>query len=61
VKKPSPKSSAPWNILALDKRPVIVAVVGPNGAGKSTFYEAHLKPAGLRFLNADVMAGEIGN
>ena len=44
----------------MDKRPVIVAVAGPNGAGKSTFYEAHLKPAGLRFLNADVMAGELG-
>jgi predicted ABC-type ATPase len=60
VKKPSPKTSAPWDIPALDKRPVIVAVAGPNGAGKSTFYEAHLKPAGLRFLNADVMAGELG-
>lgn len=39
---------------------MLVAVAGPNGAGKSTFYEAHLKPAGLRFLNADVMAGELG-
>jgi predicted ABC-type ATPase len=60
VKKSSPKNSALWNIPALDKRPVLVAVAGPNGAGKSTFYEAHLKPAGLRFLNADVMAGELG-
>lgn len=39
---------------------MIVAVAGPNGSGKSTFYEAHLKPAGLRFLNADVLAGELG-
>ena len=39
---------------------MIVAVAGPNGAGKSTFYEAHLKPAGLRFINADVLAGELG-
>ena len=39
---------------------MIVAVAGPNGAGKSTFYEAHLKPAGLRFLNADVLAAEFG-
>jgi len=39
---------------------VIVAVAGSNGAGKSTFYEAHLKPAGLRFINADVLAGELG-
>jgi len=38
----------------------MVAIAGPNGAGKSTFYEAHLKPAGLRFLNADVLAGELG-
>jgi predicted ABC-type ATPase len=60
VKKSAPKTSVPWNIPALDKRPVIVAVAGPNGAGKSTFYEAHLKPAGLRFINADVLAGELG-
>ncbi len=39
---------------------MIVALAGPNGAGKSTFYEAHLKPAGLRFINADVLAGELG-
>jgi predicted ABC-type ATPase len=44
----------------LDQRPVVVALAGPNGAGKTTFYEAHLKAAGLRFLNADVMAGELG-
>ena len=44
----------------LDRRPVIVAVAGPNGAGKTTFYEAHLKACGLRFLNADVLAGELG-
>ena len=60
VKKLSPKTSALWDIPALDQRPVIVAVAGPNGAGKSTFYEAHLKSAGLRFLNADVLAGELG-
>jgi len=60
VKKLSPKTSALWDIPALGQRPVIVAVAGPNGAGKSTFYEAHLKSAGLRFLNADVLAGELG-
>ena len=42
-----------------DRRPLIVAVTGSNGAGKSTFYQAHLKPAGLRFINADVIAGEL--
>jgi predicted ABC-type ATPase len=43
----------------LDKRPIVVAIAGPNGAGKSTFFEAHLKSSGLRFLNADVVAGEL--
>jgi predicted ABC-type ATPase len=43
----------------LDRRPVIVAVAGPNGAGKSTFHQAHLKPAGLRFVNADALAREL--
>ena len=44
---------------AIDRRPLIVAVTGPNGAGKTTFYQAHLKPAGLRFINADVLAREL--
>ena len=43
----------------LDRRPLVVAVAGPNGAGKTTFYHAHLKPAGLRFVNADVLANEL--
>jgi len=42
----------------LDRRPIVVALAGPNGAGKTTFYHAHLAPAGLRFVNADVLAGE---
>jgi predicted ABC-type ATPase len=58
VKKSPPKASV--IIPGLDKRPVVVAVTGPNGAGKTTFYEAHLKASGLRFLNADVLAGELG-
>lgn len=45
--------------LPLDRRPVIVALAGPNGAGKTTFYHAHLKPAGLRSINADLLAGEL--
>ena len=45
--------------LPLDQRPVIVALAGPNGAGKTTFYQAHLQPAGLRFVNADVLAQEL--
>jgi predicted ABC-type ATPase len=45
--------------LPLDRRPVIVALAGPNGAGKTTFYHAHLQPAGLRFVNVDVLAREL--
>jgi predicted ABC-type ATPase len=45
--------------LPVDRRPVIVALAGPNGAGKTTFYHAHLQPAGLRFINADVLAREL--
>jgi predicted ABC-type ATPase len=47
------------SLLVLDQRPVIVALAGPNGAGKTTFYHAHLQPAGLRFVNADVLAREL--
>ena len=46
--------------LPIDQRPVIVALAGPNGAGKTTFYYAHLQPAGLRFINADILAQELG-
>jgi predicted ABC-type ATPase len=42
-----------------DARPIVVAVAGPNGAGKTTFYEAHLAPSGLRFVNADELAREL--
>ena len=45
---------------ALDKRPVIVAIAGPNGAGKTTFFHSHLRDAGLRFVNADDIARELG-
>jgi predicted ABC-type ATPase len=45
--------------LPLDQRPVIVALAGPNGAGKTTFYQAHLQAAGLRFVNADVLAAQL--
>ena len=46
-------------LLPIDRRPVIVAIAGPNGAGKTTFYRSHLQPAGLRFVNADVLAREL--
>jgi len=45
--------------LPLDRRPIIVALAGPNGAGKTTFHHAHLEPAALRFINADLLAREL--
>jgi predicted ABC-type ATPase len=36
--------------------PVIVILAGPNGAGKSTFFETFIRPLGLQFVNADVIA-----
>jgi predicted ABC-type ATPase len=48
-----------WRSL-LEARPVVVALAGPNGAGKSTFFHAHLAATGLRFVNADELAAELG-
>jgi predicted ABC-type ATPase len=42
-----------------DRRPIVVTIAGPNGAGKTTFFRAHLASAGLRFVNADVLAAEL--
>lgn len=36
-----------------------MAVAGPNGAGKTTFYHAHIAPAALRYVSADVLAQEL--
>lgn len=47
------------NLSLLDRRPIVVALAGPNGAGKTSFYYAHLQPAGLRLVNADVIAREL--
>lgn len=44
----------------LDVRPIIVAVAGSNGAGKTTFFNVHLADTGLRFVNADELALELG-
>jgi predicted ABC-type ATPase len=43
-----------------NRRPVIVALAGPNGAGKTTFFYSNLQAAGLRFVNADLIARELG-
>lgn len=58
-RKPGPSESLTNLSQALDRRPVLVALIGPNGAGKTTFFHSHLKPAGLRFLNADEVAREL--
>jgi predicted ABC-type ATPase len=48
-----------WRGL-LDREPLLLAIAGPNGAGKTTFYEAYLAQTGLPFVNADVLARELG-
>ncbi len=47
------------DFAAFDRRPIVVAIAGPNGAGKTTFFHSHLASAGLRFVNADVLAAEL--
>ena len=37
-----------------------MAIAGPNGAGKSTFYSAQLSSANRIFVNADVLAAQLG-
>lgn len=36
-------------------------LAGGNGSGKSTFFDRFLKPLGLSFVNADMIASEISN
>lgn len=40
-------------------KPELWSIVGGNGAGKSTFYKNFLKPQGIPFINADVVAKEL--
>ena len=47
------------DLSCFDQRPIIIAVAGTNGAGKTSFYFAHLQDAGLRLINADVLAKEL--
>lgn len=43
-----------------DRRPTVIAVAGSNGAGKSVFYETQLADLGWHFVNADLLARELG-
>jgi predicted ABC-type ATPase len=38
----------------------MVVLAGPNGAGKTSFYRTYLQASGLRFVNADIIAQELG-
>ena len=38
----------------------VLGLLGPNGAGKSTFYELHVSASGLHFINADLIARDLG-
>lgn len=63
-KPPPPKAArdrwGTFDFSALDRKPVIVALAGPNGAGKTTFFRSFLQHTGLRFLNADLLARDLG-
>jgi predicted ABC-type ATPase len=37
----------------------ILVLAGPNGAGKSTFHDLHVRPLGLPFVNADLIARDL--
>lgn len=43
----------------LARHPLLLVLAVPNGEGKSTFFYGHLASAGLRFVNADVLAREL--
>jgi predicted ABC-type ATPase len=43
-----------------DKAPNLIVIAGPNGAGKSTYYRAYLGHESLPFVNADVIAIQMG-
>ncbi len=43
----------------MNNKPDLWVLAGGNGAGKSTFYQLFLKPKGIPFINADVIAREI--
>lgn len=46
--------------LTQSGEPLLVVLAGPNGAGKSTFFKHYLRAQGLPFVNADLIANELG-
>ena len=46
-------------LVDFNARPIMIVIAGPNGTGKTTFFHSHLAAAGLRFVNADVLAAEL--
>jgi predicted ABC-type ATPase len=40
-------------------KPRLVMIVGGNGAGKSTYFDLYIKPKGLPFINADLIAKDL--
>jgi len=44
----------------LNVHPIVVALAGPNGAGKTTYFNTYLASSGLRFVNADTVARDLG-
>lgn len=43
----------------MSQRPQLWMLVGGNGSGKTTFYCKFLKPYGIHFINADLIAKEL--
>jgi len=43
----------------VDESKQLWVLAGGNGSGKSTFYNTQLKPLGLPFINADILAKEL--
>lgn len=46
------------DLMAVSQAPTLILLVGGNGSGKTTYYERFLKPKGLLFVNADIIAKE---
>ena len=57
--RPSDRIMPLMRFAEFDWRPIPPAIADPDGAVKATFFHAHPASAGLRFVNADVLAAEL--